>query len=244
MAIEGRVFDEKVELKDFDKQDPEYKDLLRRIVTIQADCEIGGPHLYVEHILPTAPSKGMQVVVARTAAEEVDHFRKMARIAGEIGQDVSHTLRWSNMERYVEAFRTHIKTWEDFAVFGFLVDRVGKYQLEEFLDCTYQPLDRAVRTMLPEEEGHIDTGTTLSAELAQKNDEWKERMQQSVDYWYPRSLDMFGNSESWRSERFRHWGIKRRPNKQAREEYIAQVNPLIEQMGLEIPDSLKDRHYL
>jgi ring-1,2-phenylacetyl-CoA epoxidase subunit PaaA len=236
-------YDKTVELEDFDKQDPEYQELLRRIITIQADCEIGGPHLYVKDILPSAPSRQMQVVVARTAAEEIDHFRKMARLAGEIGQDVSHTLRWSNMDRYVEAFRTTIKTWEDFAVFGFLVDRVGSYQLHEFVGCSYAPLDRAVRTMIPEEVGHIEFGTNATAELASKGGEAKERAQRAVNYWYVKALDMFGNSNSYRSERFRHWGIKQRSNKQARDEYLAEVNPLIEQMGLTIPDPMEGRLY-
>ena len=236
-------YDKIVELEDFDKQDPEYQELLRRIVTIQADCEIGGPHLYVKDILPNAPSKQMQVVVARTAAEEIDHFRKMARIAGEIGQDVSHTLRWSNMARYVEAFRPTLKTWEDFAVFGFLVDRVGKYQLAEFEGCTYAPLDRAVRTMLPEEEGHIEFGTNATAELALHGGADKERAQRAVNYWYAKSLDMFGNSGGYRSGRFRYWGIKRRSNEQARAEYLAEVNPLIEKMGLTVPDPMAGRLY-
>lgn len=237
------MFTHRVELKDFDDQDPEYQELLRRILTIQADCEIGGPHLYVEHMLPSAPSKSMQLVVARTAAEEIDHFRKMARLAGEIGQDVSHTLKWSNQKRYVEAFRTTITTWEDFAVFGFLIDRVGKFQLEEFLDCTYAPLGRAVPTMIPEEHGHIDFGTNETAELALKGGEQKERVQKSVNYWYVKGLDMFGNSSSYRSERYRYWGIKRRANAQARQEYIAEVEPLIEKMGLEVPDRLEGRLY-
>jgi len=237
------MFTDKVELKDFDKQDEEYKELLRRIITIQADCEIGGPHLYVEHILPSAPTPGLRLVVARTAAEEIDHFRKMAKMAGEIGADVSHTLRWTNEERYVEAFRTHITTWEDFAVFGFLVDRVGRYQLDEFVGCSYVPLDQAVATMIPEERGHIDFGTNSTAEMALQGGESKERAQRAVNYWYVKSLDMFGNSGSWRSERFREWGIKRRSNAQAREEYVAEVNPLIEQMGLTVPDPLEGRLY-
>jgi ring-1,2-phenylacetyl-CoA epoxidase subunit PaaA len=184
------------------------------------------------------------LVVARTAAEEIDHFRKMARLAGEIGTDVTHVLKWSNEERYVEAFRTHITTWQDFAVFGFLVDRVGKYQLEEFLDCSYAPLDRAVRTMLPEEEGHIDFGTNATAEMALKGGESKELAQKAVNYWYAKSLDMFGNSGGYRSTRFREWGIKRRSNEEARAEYIAEVNPLIAKMGLEIPDPVEGRLYL
>ena len=50
------MFTDKVDLKDFEKQDPEYQDLLRRVLAIQADCEIGGPNLYVKHILPSAPT--------------------------------------------------------------------------------------------------------------------------------------------------------------------------------------------
>ena len=66
------MFTDKIELKDFDRMVPEYKDLLGRVLTIQADCEIGGPHLYVEKMLPAAPTKLDQLIVARTAAEEID----------------------------------------------------------------------------------------------------------------------------------------------------------------------------
>jgi 1,2-phenylacetyl-CoA epoxidase catalytic subunit len=59
-----------------------------------------------------------------------------------------------------------------------------------------------------------------------------------------KGLDMFGRSESWRSERFCYWGIKRRTNAQARAEYIKEVNPLIASMGLRVPDPLKGRMYL
>jgi ring-1,2-phenylacetyl-CoA epoxidase subunit PaaA len=122
------MFRDEVELKDIDKMDREYRELLGRVVTIQADCEIGGPHLYVKDMLPSAPGKIEQLIVARTAAEEMDHFRKIARVAGDIGVDVSFVLSWPNQKRYLDAFRGIIKTWEDFAVFGFLIDRVGRYQ--------------------------------------------------------------------------------------------------------------------
>ena len=240
------MFKDKVELKDFEKMDPEYQDLLRRVLTIQADCEIGGPNLYVKDMLPSAPTKVDQLVVARTAAEEVDHYRKMARLAGDIGVDVSFVLSWPNEKRYVEAFRGKITTWEHYAVFGFLIDRIGRYQLEEFIGCTYAPLDRVVQDdqIIKEEEGHIDFGTNKSAEYAAKGGDYKERIQKAVDYWYVKGLDMFGKSESRRSERYRHWGLKRRTNAEARQQYINEVNPLIKQMGLRIPDPNKGRLYL
>ena len=238
------MFTDKIEAKDFEKMDPEYQDLLRRVLAIQADCEIGGPHLYVEDMLPNAPTKIDQLVVARTAAEEIDHYRKVARVAGDIGEDVTFVLSQPNEKRYVETFRGRINTWEDYAVFGFLIDRIGRYQLEEFEGCSYLPLERILPEIVTEELGHIEFGATKTAELAEKSDESKEKIQRAIDYWYIKALDMFGHSESRRSEQYLNWGLKRRSNKQAREEYIREVEPLILAMGLKLPDPLKGRHYL
>ena len=238
------MFEDKIEREDLEKMPAEYKELLERVLTIQADCEIGGPHLYVKDILPTAPSRVNQLIVARTAAEEMDHYRKIARLAGDIGKDTSLLLSIPNQKRYLEAFRGVIKTWEDFAVFGFLIDRVGRYQLEEFLDCSYLPLQRILPEILKEEIGHIGFCTNQTAELAAKGDEERERAQRSVDFWYIKALDMFGRSDSERSNRFCHWGLKRRSNSQARWEFIKEVGPIIQDMGLTVPDPIKDRKFL
>ena len=238
------MFEDKIEREDLEKMPAEYKELLERVLTIQADCEIGGPHLYVKDILPTAPSQVNQLIVARTAAEEMDHYRKIAKLAGDIGTDTSFLLSIPNQKRSLEAFRGVIKTWEDFAVFGFLIDRVGRYQLEEFLDCSYLPLQRILPEILKEEVGHIGFGTNQTAELAAKGDEERERAQRSVDFWYIKALDMFGRSDSERSNRFCHWGLKRRSNSQARWEFIKEVGPIIQGMGLTVPDPIKDRKFL
>ena len=190
------MFTDKIELKDLDKMDPEYRDLLGRVLTIQADCEIGGPHLYVDKMLPAAPTKLDQLIVARTAAEEIDHFRKVARVAGDMGVDVSFVLSQPNEKRFIDSFRGLITTWEDNAVFGFLIDRVGRYQLEEFYDCSYLPLQRILPDIVTEELGHIEYGYNKTRELLSKGDEQKERVQKAIDYWYVRALDMFGRSGS------------------------------------------------
>lgn len=229
------------------RADPEYVDLLRRVLAIQSDCEIGGPHLYVETMLPEAPLKMDRLVVARTSAEEIDHFRKFAALGGDLGVDVSYILSRANPERYLEAFRGSITTWEDFAVFGFLIDRVGRYQLEEFMGCSYAPLAAVVEhpsRVMDEEAGHIDYGTTRTAELAAVGGAQKERIQRSVDFWYVTGLDMFGSSTSKRAERYRHYGLKRRTNEEARRQYIAEVDPLIRQMGLVVPDPTIGRKFV
>jgi ring-1,2-phenylacetyl-CoA epoxidase subunit PaaA len=238
------MFTDKIEQKDFDKMDPEYKDLLSHVLTIQADCEIGGPHLYVQSMLPAAPTKLDQLIVARTAAEEIDHFRKVARVAGDLGVDVSFVLSQPNEKRFVDTFRGLITTWEDNAVFGFLIDRVGRYQLEEFYDCSYLPLQRILPDIVTEELGHIEYGYNKTLELVQSGDEGKTKAQKAVDYWYVRALDMFGHTGSKRSERYRYWGLKRRSNEQARQDYVNEVGPILTQMGLKIPDPNKGRHYM
>ncbi len=238
------MFTDKIELKDLDKMDAEYRDLLGRVLTIQADCEIGGPHLYVERMLPQAPTKLDQLIVARTAAEEIDHFRKVARVAGDMGVDVSFVLSQPNEKRFVDSFRGLITTWEDNAVFGFLIDRVGRYQLEEFYGCSYLPLQRILPDIVTEELGHIDYGYNKTRELLGRGDEQKARVQKAVDYWYVRALDMFGRTGSQRAERYRFWGLKRRTNEQARGDYIKEVNPILLELGLAIPDPLRGRRYL
>ncbi len=243
------MFTGQLELSDVHqgRVDPEYLDLLRRVLAIQADCEIGGPHLYVDRMLPAAPARIDQLVIARTAAEEIDHFRKFARVGGDIGVDTAYILSRNNDERYLQAFRGIITTWEDFAVFGFLIDRVGKYQLEEFVGCTYKPLSVVVEhpsRVMDEEDGHIDYGTTRTAELAALGGEAKERTQRAVDFWYVTGLDMFGSSTSKRAERYRYWGLKRRSNEEARLQYMAEVDPIIRSMGLAVPDPTVGRKYV
>jgi ring-1,2-phenylacetyl-CoA epoxidase subunit PaaA len=237
------MFTDKIEAKDLDRMDPEYKELLGHVLTIQADCEIGGPHLYVEKMLGAAPTKLDQLIVARTAAEEIDHFRKIARVAGDVGIDVSFVLSQPNEKRFVDAFRGLITTWEDNAVFGFLIDRVGRYQLEEFYECSYLPLQRVLPPIVTEELGHIEYGFHKTVELIQSGDKGRARAQRAVDFWYIRALDMFGRTGSKRSERYRYWGLKRRSNEQARQDYMNEVDPVLKKIGLTTPDPLKGRRY-
>lgn len=235
-------FRDKIEAPDAPKMPAEYQALLKRVLRIQADCEIGGPHLYVKQWLLTAPSADDQWMLAKVAGEEIDHFRKINRLLNELGEDASELMYVEKSRRGLEAFRQTMPTWADVAAFGFLIDRVGQYQLEEFVDCSYAPLERTLPRIIQEEKTHVGYGYVKMRDLV-RTEEGRDQAQAALDRWYPRGLDMFGRASSRRAARYLHWGLKRRSNEAARTEYIAEVTPLIEGLGLTVPDATAGRHF-
>jgi ring-1,2-phenylacetyl-CoA epoxidase subunit PaaA len=237
-------FNDKVTPKDFEKMATEYKDLLIRLLTIQADCEIGGPHIYVDHWTLRAPTVDDQWRVARIASEEIDHCRKILRLLNLIDVDRSDILDRPRSKREVDAFKEDMPTWADFAAFGFLIDKVGEYQLEEMVGSTFAPIDDTLPIILREEKGHVAYGEQQLEKLVKSSADGKAQAQAAIDRWYITGLDMFGLSGSARTERYIEWGLKRRTNEEARSQYIAEMEPKIAALGLVVPDRLLGRKYL
>ncbi len=238
------MFRDRINATKLTQMPPEYRDLLTRVLTIQADCEIGGPHVYGERWLLRAPSADDMHRLSRIIGEEIDHFRKFNRLLKDVQIDGAALLWKANSQRYLDAFKvTEVPTWGDVAVFCFLIDRVGKYQVEEFIDSTYLPLNEILPGIMSEEIGHIAFGHTKMKELCSDR-KGRGEAQRALNRWYPMALDMFGRSESRRSGRYIEWGLKRRMNTEARKAYMEEVNPLIQQLGLDVPDENKGRKYL
>jgi ring-1,2-phenylacetyl-CoA epoxidase subunit PaaA len=238
------TFTDRVDSKDFAKMPAEYQDLLVRLLTIQADCEIGGPHVYGPQWFLDAPSADDMSRVTHILAEEIDHFRAMQGLLLSIGVDRSDLLRQPNEKRFLDAFRTtEVPYWADVAAFCCLVDRVGGYQISEMEDSSFLPLDAVLPRIKAEEIGHIGFGTSRLTKLAM-DPVTKPQAQAAVDRWYPRALDMFGRSGSRRAERYIEWGLKHRTNEEARAEYIKEVSAALEKMGLTVPDETFDRRHL
>ena len=212
------MFTDKVDLKDFHKMDDEFKELWVKILTVQSDSELGGPHLYVKQWILAAPTAEDQMMLAKTAAEEFDHYRKFAKILNDLNIDVSEQLYRPSSERLIETFREPLSTWADMGWFGALIDRVGKYHLKDFEDCSYLPVSRIIPQILREELQHVAHGLNIIQRLVQ-TEQGKAAAQDSLNRMYPKGLDMFGVTGSKRSEKYVKWGIKKRTNEQARSEY-------------------------
>src|SRR5438128_2499289 len=147
-------------------------------------------------------------MLAKVAGEEIDHFRKINRLLNELGEDASELMYIEKSRRDLEAFRQAMPTWADVAVFGFLIDRVGQYQLEEFVGCSYAPLDRALPKIIQEEKTHVGYGLVKLRDMV-RTEEGRAEAQAALDRWCPRGLDMFGPANSRRAARYQHWGLQR-----------------------------------
>ncbi len=237
------MFTDRIEAADFPKMPKEYQDLLIKVLTIQADSELGGPHLYVERWVLAAPTALDQMMLAKTAAEEIDHHRKFAKILAELDVDVSYQIRNRSKDRILEIFREPLESWADMGCFGTFIDRVGGYHLEDFSRCSYLPVSRIIPQILKEEQQHIAHGIHILTRLCQ-TEEGKAEVQKSLDRMYPRCLDMFGVTGSKRSEQYLEWGIKKRTNEQTRTQYREEAQGIIGQLGLKEPDPLKGRRFL
>jgi 1,2-phenylacetyl-CoA epoxidase catalytic subunit len=238
------TFTDRIQTEDFAKMPEEYRDLLVRLLTIQADCEIGGPHVYGPKWFLDAPTADDMFRVTHILAEELDHFRAMNGLLLSIGVDRSDLLRHTNQQRFLEAFRvTDVPDWADVAAFCSLIDRVGRFQVEEMAGSSFAALDKVLPQIMREEIGHVGFGTARLAQLA-ANPETKDAAQAAVYRWYPRALDMFGRAGSRRAERYIAWGLKHRLNEEARSDYIKEVKPTLEAMGLVVPDETFDRRHL
>jgi 1,2-phenylacetyl-CoA epoxidase catalytic subunit len=237
-------FTDRITAADVPKMPAQYRELLTRLLTIQADCEIGGPHVYGPRWFLNAPTANDMWRVTHILAEEIDHFRLINGLLNELGLDRSDLLRHTHDQRYVEAFRVpDAPTWADVAAFCCLIDRVGRFQIEEMVNSSYRPLDKVLPQIIHEELGHVGYGTARLAELA-ANPETKDEAQAAVNRWYPRGLDSFGRTGSQRAERYIELGLKHRLNEEARADYITEVKPILEGMGLSVPDETYGRRYL
>jgi ring-1,2-phenylacetyl-CoA epoxidase subunit PaaA len=71
-----------------------------------------------------------------------------------------------------------------------------------------------------------------------------EEAQRLIHKWWPAALDMFGSSESKFSEKYVRWGIRQAGNEELRNQYIADTRPMLDKLGIVVPDDKVNRRYL
>ncbi|MDT7693884.1 MAG: ring,2-phenylacetyl-CoA epoxidase subunit PaaA [Pseudonocardiales bacterium] len=230
---------------ELDRTPREYQELIVRMLVghAQGEAFVLYDDFYAKWAAD-APTAQHRFTVLRTIEEELMH----AREGWKLLRQIRHMVEIDDLVPYQvstrEGFQHGTKSWGEHAALCALTDRVGCFQQEEQLDCSYAPYAEAIRdAYFPYEKRHAGRGRHWLQELCE-TEEGRREAQEAVDVWWPRALDMFGRSETPRQHRFIYFRLKTRTNEERRQAYIEVVGPELEKLGLTVPDVLKGRLFL
>lgn len=237
----GRDVSEK-ELRDTPR---EYQELVVAILGMHARGEafVLRDDVYA-HWAADAPTVKDRFMVLRTIEEELMHAREAWKLLRRIEDLVDYEELVPYATSPLEGFQHSVTEWAEHAALTALTDRVGCFQQEEQLDCSYTPYAESIRTAyFPFEKRHAGRGRYWLRELC-STESGRATAQQAVNVWWPRALDMFGRSDTSRQHRYIYYRLKKRTNEERRQEYIRVVGPELEELGLSVPDPLANRKVL
>jgi ring-1,2-phenylacetyl-CoA epoxidase subunit PaaA len=224
----------------------EYKDLLVRMLSIQARIELEYmlvPERTLMRPMGLAPHPEDKVEYAAFWAEEVRHASYWWKILEGLGIKINQEFMSTPLPIYLFEMRDLSEDWVEYAYFSFFGDRQGAYMGFEWVGCTYTPLAKIAERVWREEIGHAAFGYTLLRRACQ-TPEGRTAAEHYLPKWYAAGLDMFGSDSSKRQYDYIKWGLRKRSNKQMRDDFIVEVNDLLNKVGLPIPDVTAGRKYL
>jgi ring-1,2-phenylacetyl-CoA epoxidase subunit PaaA len=192
-----------------------------------------------ERCMTLCPDEETKAQLALLMMQEVGHGVITWRILKGFGiQQVDVPV-----DKYQYAFNIPIDTWCDLCYFQALTDRVGVYVGENWGAVPYEPMRSVAPQLHSEELFHCNLGyknlsrwCKTEAGLAQANE--------LIGKWWPAALDMFGRSTSTASAAYVKWGIQKMGNADLRKQYIADTRPLLEKVGIQVPDDAANRRFL
>src|SRR5712692_9782116 len=213
----------------------------RDIIRAQCSTELGSIQQH-RLTLEEAPTDQMKMSVLRVMAEELRHAYQMFWVLDhdstwkkpghpDIAAETLDELLSMELGNHVlDAFNIPFKNFLDNVVFATVIDLVGKYQLEMQKVFAYAPMARSMSPMLSEEGFHIGSGRSFLRDLAVRATTGEgcfsiEDIQKTINAWYPRGLEMFGNERG--GETNVQFSFKDRTNGAAQSQYIREVRQVI-----------------
>ena len=218
---------------------------LLAIIKAQASTEFGSIQQHAGTI-DRAHDDQDRAWVMRVMAEELRHGYQMLHLllskdwshvsGGVTGpQMVEEILSMTTGNHVLDAFNLDYDSFMDNIAFAAIIDRVGKYQLTMQKVCAYKPMADSMPPMLREEAFHLAAGVIPMrrfAERAAKGDPLANMklVQQSVNKWFPRGLEMFGDERG--GQKNIQFGFKDLTNREAVAQYIDEVRKMIRDINV------------
>ncbi len=183
------------------------------------------------------PDQKLKITYAKLMQQEVEHGAITARILEGLG--VGPVA--SEIQQYF--FELPIETFCDLAYFNAVGDRVGCYIGETWEGVPYEPLLTVADRLHKDEVFHATFGMNNLRRICRTTEGLAEA-NEKIKIWWPAALDMFGRSDSDFSDAYVKWGLRQENNEELRRRYIGDTRPLLEKIGIEVPDDAANRRFL
>lgn len=235
-----------------DAMPDEYRTNLINLMEMQADSELSGAYGYIPWI-EKAPTVHEKVLVAQIVKDEVRHAYAIYKCLEELGVDTEKRVKDMELtfriddsdanigadrkskDKRVNIFYYPIESWYDFILFNFCMDRGAGHQLEDALESSYGPWQRAIKSIFKEEVMHMNHGDMWMERFGQ-NPKDKEEAQKALDKWYNRTMNIFGRPGSKRNVLYCKWHLKKRDNDAVRAAYTAEIQEKVNKFGFRMPE--------
>lgn len=242
----GKTFDKGEELPAL------YEKQLKNLLWMQGDSEYAGALGYMPWI-EKAPTVQEKVLVAQIVKDEMRHASVIYRILEGLGEDTQTHIQKTDMgykipedeanigfQRVKDDFRVNIfyygiNYWTDFILFNFLMDRAAGHQLQDTLESSYLPWKKGIEGIYKEEVMHLTHGDKWVRILSQDPKD-KEFLQTRLNLWWPRVMNVFGNTAGSRNDIYVKLGLKKRTNAEVRDAFVAEIKTLCDEVGLVVPE--------
>lgn len=252
---EEKLFQEIAEGRTFDKGDdlpPLYEKQLKNLLWMQGDSEYSGALGYMPWI-EKAPTVQEKVLVSQIVKDEMRHASVIYRILEGLGEDPQTHIDKTNLgykleedeanigfQRVKDDYRVNIfyysiNHWTDFILFNFLMDRAAGHQLQDTLESSYLPWKKGIEGIYKEEVMHLTHGDKWVKILA-KDPEQKKFLQERLNLWWPRVMNVFGNTKGRRNDIYVKLGLKKRTNAEVRKTFVDEIQNLCDEVGLVVPE--------
>ena len=237
-AFEARIArGEKIEPGDW--MPAEYRRQLIRMISQHAHSEIVGM-LPEGTYITMAPSLRRKIILLAKVQDEAGHGQYLYHAAESLGATREEMIDdlLTGKAKYSNIFNYPTLTWADIGTIGWLVDGAAIMNQTMLARCSYGPYSRAMVRICMEENFHKKQGQEMVILLSQGTSEQQVMIQDAITRWWWPTLMMFGPSDtdSPNTPLLVAWGIKTRSNDQLRQDFINQLVPGLQSLGITLPD--------
>ncbi len=237
-AFEARIArGEKIEPGDW--MPDEYRRQLIRMISQHAHSEIVGM-LPEGAWITKAPTLRRKLVLLAKVQDEGGHGQYLYHAAETLGATRAEMIDalLAGRAKYSSVFNYPSLNWTDVAVIGWLVDGAAIKNQTMLAHCSYGPYSRAMVRICTEEGFHMKQGKEMVIRYARGTARQLAMVQDALNRWWWPSLMMFGphDGDSPNSGPLLRWGVKTRTNDELRQEFLNELAPDLQALGLTLPD--------